>query len=155
MLLLLPCVTLCPFSQIARIMLQSLADIILRLVKGNILRDILSYLIPTQHNSLTLIGFLLRHYGLYGFGCELLFFKHLSHTDCLVVGRSAVVKVDLIYQFTRTVLNEKRNLKGRSHFHSALVHKIKQFGDKIGQANISVDLISAITGFLCDQFIGS
>ena len=83
MLLLLPCVTLCPFSQITRIMLQSLADIILRLVKGNILRNILSYLIPTQHNSLTLIGFLLRHNGLYGFGCELLFFKHLSHTDCL------------------------------------------------------------------------
>ena len=33
---------------------------------------ILSYLIPTQHNSLTLIGFLLRHYGLYGFGLSLI-----------------------------------------------------------------------------------
>lgn len=117
MLLLLPCVTLCPFSQITRIMLQSLADIILRLVKGNILRDILSYLIPTQHNSLTLIGFLLRHNGLYGFGCELLFFKHLSHTDCLVVGRSAVVQVDFIYQITLAVLVKKEiSTAGRISF---------------------------------------
>ena len=149
MLLLLPCVTLCPFSQITRIMLQSLADIILRLVKGNILRNILSYLIPTQHNSLTLIGFLLRHNGLYGFGCELLFFKHLSHTDCLVVGRGAVVQVDFIYQITLAILVKKRNLNGRSHFHSALVHKVKQFGDKIGQANISANLLTTFANFVC------
>ena len=114
---------------------------------------ILSYLIPTQHNSLTLIGFLLRHNGLYGFGCELLFFKHLSHTDCLVVGRGAVVQVDFIYQITLAILVKKRNLNGRSHFHSALVHKVKQFGDKIGQANISANLLTTFSNFISESFI--
>lgn len=130
-------------------MFQSLADIILRLIKGNILRDILSYLIPAQHNFLTLIGFLLRHNGLYGFGCELFFIKHLSHTECLVMGRGVILQVDFVNQVTLTVLVKKRNLNGRSHFHSAFVHKIKQFGDKIGKANIFANLLTAFANFVC------
>ena len=83
----LPAVTLGTVTQKLVVMLQRLADILLRLVDGDIFRDQASHPVPTQNNLLTLIRLFLAHNRRDRLRSQLAFFKKLPHTDCLIVGR--------------------------------------------------------------------
>ena len=87
----LPAVTLGTVTQKPVVMLQRLADILLRLVDGDIFRDQASHPVPTQNNLLTLIRLFLAHNRRDRLRSQLAFFKKLSHTDRLIVGRGTVV----------------------------------------------------------------
>ena len=126
-------------------MLQCLADIILGLTDRDILGDKLPYTVAPQNDFFPLVRLFLAHNGLDSLGCEFSFIKELSHTDSLVVGRCAVVQVDFINNITLTIFVKLRQFNGGSHFDTPLVNKFEQFGNKVRQTNISLNLGLTVT----------
>ena len=143
----LSAVTLCPLTKKATVMLQCFDHIILRLAYGDIFRDQTSHLVPTQDDLLTLIWFFLAHNGGHHLWRELALRKELPHTDGLVMGGRTLVQVDFLYHIPLAALVQIGQLHRRAHLDSAIVHKVKQFGDKIGKADISLNLCVAICAF--------
>jgi len=136
-------------------MLQCFDHIILRLAYGDIFRDQTSYLVPTQDDFLSLVGFFFAHNGGHHLWRELSICEELSHTNGLIVGRGALVQVDLIDHRPLTVLVQIGQLHRRAHLNFPLVHKVEQFRHKVCQADIAMNLISAIAGFFCYGFRAS
>ena len=128
-------------------MLQGLQHIVLRLADGNILGDQASHLVPSQDDLFPLVGLFFTHNGGHHLWRELALRKELPHTDGLVMGGRTLVQVDFLYHIPLAALVQIGQLHRRAHLDSAIVHKVKQFGDKIGKADISLNLCVAICAF--------
>lgn len=63
------------------------------------------------------------------------------------MGGRTLVQVDFLYHIPLAALVQIGQLHRRAHLDSAIVHKVKQFRDKIGKADISLNLCVAICAF--------
>ena len=119
------------FAEKLVVMLNSLVDIVLRLLYRNSFGNELADFFASEYNALLLIWLFLRH-NLSDCHCvQSPFVLHFSHTNGLCVGRSRLCHLDFFQYIFLIIVIEIRQLNGRAHFDTALVHQIQQFGDKV------------------------
>ncbi len=116
--------------------------------------NIFADLLHREPEHFTLIRLLLAHHIVNVLSAENTLLRHFLEANRLCVGRGAVVHGHGVEQGFLIRRFQIGKLHGGVEGDFSIVYHRKQFGNQVCQADITVDLVAAVTVFFRNLFVG-
>ena len=122
------------------VILQSLDNVILRLLGGEVFWNERLQPLGLEADFLFLVGLLLAHDGEDHVGVEPAVLGKFFHLQGLSQGRGGLLGIDGIQQAVLFLLGQVGKFHGGPESDFPGIHQVKQRRDKVGEANVALDL---------------
>lgn len=127
---------------------EQMDDDLLHLLWGVVLGKIPLHILLIEEELLSLIGLFLGEQMMQVFTGQRPGLAHLFEGTGLGEGRSSLTGVHLLLEHPLVFLGQVGDLHRRIEGDLVFIHHLKDGGDQVGQADVTMDLVSAITSFL-------
>lgn len=123
-------------------------DDLLHLLRGVVLGEIPLHILLIEEELLPLVGLFLGEQVMQVFSGQGSRLAHLLEGAGLGEGRGSLTGVHLLFEHPLVLLGQVRDLHRRIEGNLVFVYHLEDGGDQVGQADVTMNLVSAVAGFL-------